>query len=122
MKEANNSALAALWMLMPTMGGVLAFTAIGWYPYLLVSAMTGCIAWTMLEDRRSKKIYLTCVAAAGLTGMATHWLFLSPDGSLSDTGVLVALSAMIFLGFFAMKIYSIENGDEDAESSATADS
>ena len=98
---------------MPTLGGVLGFTAVGWYRYLLISAVTGLIAWEML-GQRSRKIFLGCIVLAAVAGMASGLVFRMPDGSISGNGImLVMLPALLVIGFFAMKIHSIESGDED---------
>jgi hypothetical protein len=79
----------------------------------LVSALTGLIAWEML-GQRSRKIFLRCIALAAVAGVAEGLMFRLPDGSISDYGILlVFFPALLVFSFFAMKIYSIETGDED---------
>jgi len=113
MSEENKIGRAAFSMVLPTLFGLFGILAVGWYPYLLVSALTGLIAWEML-GQRSRKIFLRCIAVAAVAGIAEGLMFRLPDGSISDYGiVLVFFPALLFLGFFAMKIYSIETGDED---------
>ena len=122
MKDTNKVGAAAIWMLMPTLGGLLAFTALGWYPYLLASAVTGFIAWEMLCERRSRTIFLGCAALAASAGMLAQWWFLSPEGSLAERGIgLIVFPALLVLAFFSMKIYSIESGKEDARARGDAE-
>ncbi|BCT93687.1 hypothetical protein LYSHEL_27140 [Lysobacter helvus] len=114
MNDENKAGAAAVWMLMPTVGGVLGFTAIGWYPWLACSAVTGLITWDMLSEWRSRKTFLGCLGGAAIAGISSHWIFRLPDGSVSGRGImLIVLPALVALSFFAMKIHAIETGEDD---------
>jgi hypothetical protein len=69
-----------------------------------------------------RKICPALVAFAGVAGIACQLLFQSPNGSVSDNGMmLIIFPSFAVLGFFAMKIYSIEAGEEDAGAAQSPD-
>jgi hypothetical protein len=109
----NKIALAAVWLVLPTFGGILAFIAIGWYGYLLLSAMTGAVAWSMLSEGRSRKSFLAGGITAATAGFLCNQFFALKNGSISGTGVvLIVLPTMAIMIFISLRIYFSEAGEK----------
>lgn len=111
MQEINKSnlALGAAWAILPTLGGILAIFALGKYEYLLISAATGFVSLSLLEESRSKRIFAACLVMSIVAGAIGHLAFLRPDGNITGAGIaFFFMPAMAINVFFVLRIYFIE--------------